>query len=485
MTETFTDWPGHVNGTTVSYAAASSKSLAAGLPSYVDPDGWTPFWSNVGDYIEDISLVFWDVAGVLLGGVITGDVGSLMENAEYLDLVVMQYLDGGALVDAGIGLIDAALDLIPFRSLIGIPQIGPVYGYTNAYAAGRVAGMIAGGVVLSMLSSGTGGLAACGSFLARASQVEAIFQGSRMVYEASSHIMQTGEVSFGDVVGLVVGVTMAFAGFKGLMDNCFIAGTEVLVEDPKKPGLFSEKKIEDVEVGDEVWTKDQNDPDAPLELKHVARTFRHTAYDLQTVSVEDETGNVEVIHVTDAHPFYVEGLGWTGAAELEAGEHLVSDDGEVLTVTANVDEPHPEGIPVFNFEVEGDHTYFVSDGIEDSVGDEDWVWVHNTCVYQELVNGKPRYIGITDQPFKLRAGQQLRNAGRRITEIDGLKNVGYKLARAIEHLLINKYGRIMDRFGNRLGGILTNLNRSIGQAKVHKYIKELEDAARIIKELGL
>jgi hypothetical protein len=144
--------------------------------------------------------------------------------------------------------------------------------------------------------------------------------------------------------------------------------------------LFSEKKIEDVAVGDKVWTKDQNDPDAPLELKHVTKTFRHTSYDLQTVSVADASGNVERIHVTDAHPFYVEGLGWTGAAELEAGEHLVSDDGEVLTVTANVDEPHPEGVAVFNFEVEGDHTYFVSDGVGDSVSDEDWVWVHNTCI---------------------------------------------------------------------------------------------------------
>jgi hypothetical protein len=165
----------------------------------------------------------------------------------------------------------------------------------------------------------------------------------------------------------------------GMRATCFIMGTGVLVEDPEKPGLFSKKVIEDVHDGDKVWTRNENDPDGPLELKAVTKTFRYTAYDLQTVSVEDQTGNVEVIHVTDAHPFYVEGLGWTGAAELEAGEHLVSDDGEVLTVTANVDEPHPEGIPVFNFEVEGDHTYFVSDGVGDAVSDEDWVWVHNWC----------------------------------------------------------------------------------------------------------
>jgi hypothetical protein len=127
------------------------------------------------------------------------------------------------------------------------------------------------------------------------------------------------------------------------------------------------------------------------------------------VSVEDETGNVEVIHVTDAHPFYVEGLGWTGAAELEAGEHLVSSDGEILTVTANVDEPHPEGIPVFNFEVEGDHTYFVSDGIGDSVSDEDWVWVHNWCTPAQLLAN--RTSGLSAQS---RVANQLRAAGFKV-----------------------------------------------------------------------
>src|SRR5690606_9977610 len=49
--------------------------------------------------------------------------------------------------------------------------------------------------------------------------------------------------------------------------------------------------------------------------------------------------------------------------------------GVELTVISSVREEHPEGIAVYNFEVEGDHTYFVEDGH----GTQLWAWVHNDC----------------------------------------------------------------------------------------------------------
>jgi hypothetical protein len=239
---------------------------------------------------------------------------------------------------------------------------------------------IAANIFIGNVAAGAYGFAQCGSLLLNAARVYTYVETVAGIAGAVQNIITTGTVTMGDVIALVPALTWGLRAMSGMRATCFIMGTGVLVEDPEKPGLFSKKVIEDVHDGDKVWTKREDDPDAPLELKVVTKTFRYTAYDLQTVSVADASGNVEVIHVTDAHPFYVEGLGWTGAAELEAGEHLVSGDGEILTVTANVDEPHPEGIPVFNFEVEGDHTYFVSDGVGDAAGDEDWVWVHNTCI---------------------------------------------------------------------------------------------------------
>jgi len=46
---------------------------------------------------------------------------------------------------------------------------------------------------------------------------------------------------------------------------------------------------------------------------------------------------------------------------------------------ASAGEYHPEGVKVYNFEVEGDHTYFVEDG----TGSQTAIWVHNKCIFEE------------------------------------------------------------------------------------------------------
>lgn len=50
----------------------------------------------------------------------------------------------------------------------------------------------------------------------------------------------------------------------------------------------------------------------------------------------------------------------------------MTSDGRVATVTGTRSEAHPDGIAVYNFTVDGDHTYFVTD-----VADDQAVWVHN------------------------------------------------------------------------------------------------------------
>jgi hypothetical protein len=50
-------------------------------------------------------------------------------------------------------------------------------------------------------------------------------------------------------------------------------------------------------------------------------------------------------------------------------------DGSYATVALVAAEGHPEGVTVYNFGVQGDHSYFVSGaGQADAV-----VWVHNYC----------------------------------------------------------------------------------------------------------
>ncbi len=176
-------------------------------------------------------------------------------------------------------------------------------------------------------------------------------------------------------VGFLGGKVGAKLGI--LSEQCFIAGTDVLVADAQAEGanLFGEKNIEDIRVGDHVWSKDENDPAAPLELKRVTSVFQHVAHDLQAVSLRDAAGNVERIISTDEHPYFVETKGWVGAADLLVGDLVMKSDGSTFTVFSNVDDKRPEGVLVYNFAVEGNHTYFVEDG----VGENDWAWVHNDC----------------------------------------------------------------------------------------------------------
>src|SRR5690606_28830140 len=76
---------------------------------------------------------------------------------------------------------------------------------------------------------------------------------------------------------------------------------------------------------------------------------------------------------TDDHPFFVLGRGWVNAGELAIGDLVQQSDGSTASVIASQRESHPLGITVYNLEVEGAHTYFVTDG----QGEVTAVWVHN------------------------------------------------------------------------------------------------------------
>ena len=155
--------------------------------------------------------------------------------------------------------------------------------------------------------------------------------------------------------------------------ECFVAGTEVITGYNASTGIFSQTPIQDVQVGDQVLTRNQYDPNGPLEEQTVTATEQHVAYDLRDVTIQDADGSTETIRATDEHPFYVTGIGFTGAAQLAEGEQVETADGSYATVVSNVDEPQPNGIAVYNFTVGTDHTYFVD---QNGVA----IWVHNSCL---------------------------------------------------------------------------------------------------------
>lgn len=139
--------------------------------------------------------------------------------------------------------------------------------------------------------------------------------------------------------------------------NCFTAGTKVLTDE-------GEKNIEDIEVGDKVLAKDENNPDGELAYKEVTQLFRNQRDDIIKLHVGEQ-----IIETTDNHPFWVEGKGWVFADELQVGDKLQKADGSNLTIDkvefVKLDEP----VTVYNFAVTDYHTYYVTD-----LG----IWVHNT-----------------------------------------------------------------------------------------------------------
>lgn len=159
--------------------------------------------------------------------------------------------------------------------------------------------------------------------------------------------------------------------------SCFVAGTLVQTVD-------GEKRIEDVREGDLVLSSDPERSDAASkpQAKPVTQTFERTVDELFDIRIANTT-----ITTTREHPFWVIGAGWTAAGELRRGSALLTKDGVVVHVDSV--ERREGKFKVYNFEVAGTHTYYVS-----SLG----VLVHNHCqpprpIHSKYGDGTPVYKG--------------------------------------------------------------------------------------------
>lgn len=142
--------------------------------------------------------------------------------------------------------------------------------------------------------------------------------------------------------------------------ECFVAGTPVVTADGERP-------IESIRAGDRVLARDAATGETAV--REVVRRFVTPGKEVLRLTVRSEDDGVsETLGVTPGHPFRVAGRGWVGAGELAVGDELESAGGGRLRVAAV--ERTGERETVYNFEVEGVHTYFVG-----QLG----TWVHNAC----------------------------------------------------------------------------------------------------------
>lgn len=129
---------------------------------------------------------------------------------------------------------------------------------------------------------------------------------------------------------------------KKTMKVCFIAGTKISTD----KGLVN---IEDIKIGDLVWS--YNDSTHIKALKFVLDIDKQTSDHLDKLVIGSDT-----IYTTDEHPFYVSNT-WKKVYQLVVGDTLTLINGEkqILSYKERIDTI----VTVYNFEVEGFHTYYV------------------------------------------------------------------------------------------------------------------------------
>ncbi|MCG8417974.1 MAG: Hint domain-containing protein [Proteobacteria bacterium] len=179
-------------------------------------------------------------------------------------------------------------------------------------------------------------------------------------YRYGGHAATVAEFAFGVGAAALAKGLGRFAArrmAKRLCRTSFAGGTLIETKQGYKP-------IEDIAVGDEVWSRD--DRTGAEGWARVVRVFaRHKAEVLEVVLLEAD-GDAQKLVVTPEHPLMTRN-GWTAVGRLELGERVSAGDdwAEVVSMVSS-----KERQTVYNFEVEGTHNYFVESG---------GVWAHNGC----------------------------------------------------------------------------------------------------------
>ena len=129
--------------------------------------------------------------------------------------------------------------------------------------------------------------------------------------------------------------------------TCFPAETKILTN-------FGYKNIENIKRNDIVYS--YNEKTNKVELNNVVKTFIHEDTEIYEIYINDE-----IIKVTPHHRFYVKRnnkFEWLEVKDLTLTDKLFNDNKELINI--NKIEQKKETNVVYNFEVQNNHTYFVS-----------------------------------------------------------------------------------------------------------------------------
>ncbi len=144
----------------------------------------------------------------------------------------------------------------------------------------------------------------------------------------------------------------------GIGRNSFTEGTLVETDEGSVP-------IEEIEAGEFVLSEDPETGEQGYFEVVSVRSYPKDELVHVTIAVSDgetdgsTSDTTEIIESTPDHPVYVEEKGWMWAENLETGDQLRQADGNFVEVVIVEYEQLDEPELVYNFTVEGPHTYFV------------------------------------------------------------------------------------------------------------------------------
>ena len=150
-------------------------------------------------------------------------------------------------------------------------------------------------------------------------------------------------------------------GYRALPDQPTAAAStsarETRVPASSKPRYVT-KNIEDVKAGEKVLAMDPESGE--LAYKRVVADFSLVADHLRILKIVADDGSDQTLQTTDEHPFWLPARdAWVAAKHLTPGDLVLGPHGQLQSVAATSREEHVDGIPVYNFEVEDFHSYFV------------------------------------------------------------------------------------------------------------------------------
>ena len=140
-----------------------------------------------------------------------------------------------------------------------------------------------------------------------------------------------------------------------VVGQCFIAGTLVLCMD--EDGNQCHKPIEEVKVGDMVWAYDEEISES--DWKPVVQLFRNESKDWTGVTVND----LEIVSTPGHKYFLPETKKWVSAENLKVGAKVLLSDGSYAIIETVRSIHYEEAQTIYNFEVQGFHTYYVGNGV--------------------------------------------------------------------------------------------------------------------------